>query len=66
MHRLAQFWQARRDRQKEMDASIARIADTELLQDRPYQKKNTVRITGPFTVESLSPQSCPADRPGSP
>ena len=49
------FWQARRDRQKEMDAAIARNADTEYLHDRPYQRRNAVRVTGPFTVESLSP-----------
>ncbi len=51
----AAFWQARRERQAAMDASIARNADVELLHDRPYPKKNTVRVTGPFTVESLSP-----------
>ena len=49
------FWQARRERQQEIDASIARHADTEYLHDRPYTKRNTVRVTGPFTVESLSP-----------
>jgi adenine-specific DNA-methyltransferase len=49
------FWHARRERQKEIDASIARHADTEYLHDRPYTKRNTVRVTGPFTVESLSP-----------
>ena len=51
----AEFWQTRRARQKEMDASIARNADIEYLHDRPYQKRNAVRVTGPFTVESLSP-----------
>jgi adenine-specific DNA-methyltransferase len=49
------FWIARRERQKEIDASIARHADTEYLHDRPYIKRNTVRVTEPFTVESLSP-----------
>jgi adenine-specific DNA-methyltransferase len=58
----AAFWQARRDRQAEMDASIARNADVEFLHDRPYTKKNAVRVTGPFTVESLSPHRVlPAD-----
>ncbi len=52
---LATFWHARRERQKEIDASIVRHADTEYLHDRPYTKRNTVRVTGPFTVESLSP-----------
>lgn len=58
----ATFWAARRARQAEMDASIARNADTEFLHDRPYTKKNAVRVTGPFTVESLSPHRVlPAD-----
>ena len=51
----AAFQKARRERQAEMDASIARNADIEYLHDRPYPKKATVRVTGPFTVESLSP-----------
>ena len=49
------FWQARRERQAEMDASIGRNAEIEYLHDRPYPKKGAVRVTGPFTVESLSP-----------
>lgn len=40
---------------KEVDAAIARHAETELLFDRPYEDKKTVRVAGPFTVESLSP-----------
>src|SRR5690349_2759250 len=51
----AAFWQAKRQRQAEIDASIARNAEIEFLHDRPYQKKGAVRVTGPFTVESLSP-----------
>lgn len=58
----AAFWAARRGRQAEMDASIARNADVEFLHDRPYTKRNAVRVTGPFTVESLSPHRVlPAD-----
>lgn len=49
------FWQAKCARQVEMDTSITRNADPEYLHDRPYPKKNTVRVTGSFTVESLSP-----------
>ena len=52
---LAEFWQARIARQKEIDASIAAKADQEFLYDKPYEDKNTVRVAGPFTVESLSP-----------
>ncbi len=51
----AQWWEARIARQKEIDASIARAADVELLYDRPYEDKSRVRVAGPFTVESLSP-----------
>ena len=35
--------------------SIADKAEFETLYDRPYEGKNVVRVTGPFTVESLSP-----------
>jgi adenine-specific DNA-methyltransferase len=40
---------------KEIDAAIARHADTETLYDQPYQDNKRIRVTGPFTVESLSP-----------
>ncbi|MBM7845435.1 site-specific DNA-methyltransferase [Herpetosiphon giganteus] len=49
------WWQARIERQRKIDASIAAKADQELLYDKPYEEKNTVRVAGPFTVESLSP-----------
>jgi adenine-specific DNA-methyltransferase len=39
----------------EIDAAIARHADTETLYDQPYEDRSRVRVTGPFTVESLSP-----------
>lgn len=51
----ADWWEGRIARQKEIDASIARAADVELLYDRPYEDKTKVRVAGPFTVESLSP-----------
>ncbi|MCX4602399.1 site-specific DNA-methyltransferase [Streptomyces anulatus] len=40
---------------EEIYEAIKRHAEFELLCDRPYEDKNTVRVTGPFTVESLSP-----------
>src|SRR5680860_282770 len=40
---------------EEIDAAIARHADQEVLYDQPYEDRNVVRVTGPFTVESLSP-----------
>jgi adenine-specific DNA-methyltransferase len=52
---LDEWWRLRCERQKEIDASIARHADTELLYDQPYEDSRRIRVTGPFTVESLSP-----------
>jgi adenine-specific DNA-methyltransferase len=43
----------------EIDAAIARHADTEVLYDRPYADSKVVRVSGPFTVESLSPHRVP-------
>jgi adenine-specific DNA-methyltransferase len=58
----AAWWAARIERQRRIDASIARKADTEHLFDRPYEDKSRVRVAGPFTFESLSPHRVvPAD-----
>ncbi|MGI8722398.1 MAG: site-specific DNA-methyltransferase [Geodermatophilaceae bacterium] len=38
-----------------IDDAIKRHAEYETLYDRPYEDRKTVRVTGPFTVESLSP-----------
>jgi adenine-specific DNA-methyltransferase len=47
---------------EEIDKAIARHADQETLYDRPYEDRKKVRVTGPFTVESLSPHRVlPAD-----
>ena len=40
---------------QQIDEAIKRHADFEMLYDKPYEDKKTVRVTGPFTVESLSP-----------
>lgn len=64
----SQWWEDRRDRQKEIDDSIARRADQETLYDQPYEDKKRLRVTGPFTVESLSPHRVldpDGDRPNS-
>jgi len=53
---------------EEIDAAIARHADIELLFDQPYEDNHKIRVTGPFTVESLSPHrilSDDDDRPAS-
>ena len=65
---LTQWWALRRQRQREIDDSIARSADTETLYDQPYEDKKRVRVAGPFTVESLSPHrvlSTDEERPAS-
>ena len=51
----ADWWEQRIARQREVDASIAAKADYEYLYDKPYEDKKTVRVAGPFTVDSLSP-----------
>lgn len=52
---LESWWDMRRARQKEIDEAIAKAADYEILYDQPYEDNKKVRVTGPFTVESLSP-----------
>ncbi len=39
----------------QIDEAIRRNSKQELLFDQPYEDKKTVRVCGPFTVESLSP-----------
>ncbi|MGA2590918.1 MAG: site-specific DNA-methyltransferase [Bryobacteraceae bacterium] len=59
-----EWWKLRRARQQEIDASILRRADTEYLYDQPYEEGKRIRVSGPFTVESLSPHRvlAPADK----
>ena len=40
---------------EQIDAAIARHADTETLYGQPYEDNKRVRVCGPFSVESLSP-----------
>lgn len=48
----------------EIDTAIRKHADSETLYDQPYENKDVVRLTGPFTVESLSPhRALPTDVP---
>ncbi len=48
---------------EEIDAAIARHAESETLFDRPYEDRKIVRVSGPFTVESLSPHRVLVDGP---
>jgi adenine-specific DNA-methyltransferase len=40
---------------EEIDTTIARHSEQELLLDQPYEDRKVVRVCGAFTVESLSP-----------
>jgi len=40
---------------EEIDEAIRRHAEFEMLYDKPYESRKKVRVSGPFTVESLSP-----------
>ncbi|MBN1344852.1 MAG: site-specific DNA-methyltransferase [Phycisphaerae bacterium] len=40
---------------QQIDAAIARHAETETLYDQPYEDAKRIRVSGPFSVESLSP-----------
>jgi adenine-specific DNA-methyltransferase len=53
----AQWWQQLIARQKEIDVSIRAKAESESesLYDKPYEDKKKVRVSGPFTVESITP-----------
>src|SRR5207302_1749649 len=39
-----EFWRLRRDRQRDIDASIARRADHETLFDQPYEDNKRIRV----------------------
>ncbi|MCY4569785.1 MAG: site-specific DNA-methyltransferase, partial [Candidatus Poribacteria bacterium] len=50
-----QWLSLKRERQREMDASTQKRAKNQILYDQPYEDRKRVRVTGPFTVDSLSP-----------
>ena len=52
---VKKWWKLRRERQAEIDAAIARHSEGEILYDKPFEDKKRFRVTGSFTVESLSP-----------
>jgi len=49
------WWQIRRSRLNEINDVILRQAEQESLVDQPCEDSSRVRVSGPFTVESLSP-----------
>jgi len=40
---------------EQIDAVVTKQAETETLYDQPYEDNSRVRVSGPFSVESLSP-----------
>jgi adenine-specific DNA-methyltransferase len=52
-HALRRFWELKRAKRQEIDASIQRNAPQETLYDRPKVVKGKVRVSGPFTVEAI-------------
>lgn len=52
---IRQYWTLWRERQDQMDTSIGANAEQEILVDQPYKDNKRIRVSGPFTVESLSP-----------
>ena len=60
-----EWWEARIAMQQEIDQSISKNADFEYLHDQPCIDKSKTRVTGPFTVESLSEERfVPLDHQG--
>lgn len=49
------WWTIKTKRQAEINQSIKSNSEYENLFDKPFVDRNIVRVTGPFTVESLSP-----------
>jgi very-short-patch-repair endonuclease/DNA modification methylase len=50
---LSEYWEKKKQRQKDIDDSISRHADQETLVDQPLPDKKRTRVTGPFTVEAV-------------
>ena len=63
--RLEEYREAWRGKMDEVDACIAANADQETLVDQPEVERGVVRVSGPFTVESVHPpeESLGADSP---
>ena len=54
---VEKWWEVRHSRQADIESAIARHSEHAILYDKPYEcdAKKKIRVTGPFTVESLSP-----------
>ena len=54
----AEWWTLRRERQEEIDASIARNADVEYLYDRPYKAKTSCAFPAPSRSRACRRTAC--------
>lgn len=57
------WWEIRRKRQEAIDACIVQHSENEILYDKPYEDNKRLRVTGRFTVESLSPHRVLSSNP---
>ncbi len=53
-----EWWRLRRDRQKEIDASISKHAETELLYDQPYEDNRRFVSAAPSPVKAYRRIGC--------
>ncbi len=53
MKAINEFWRLKREMQQRIDGSIQRNAPQEELVDQPEVVRSVVRVTGPFTMESI-------------
>ena len=53
--KIEKWWELRRKRQEAINDAINQHSESEILYDQPYKDSKRIRVTGPFTVESLSP-----------
>lgn len=49
------WWEGRMNRQAEIDKAIAEHTEYEYLYDEPFVQEHIARVSGPFTVETLTP-----------
>ncbi len=51
----SEFWRLKTEKKKEIDRVIRENASQEVLYDKPKIDRNKIRVSGPFTVEAITP-----------
>jgi adenine-specific DNA-methyltransferase len=51
----SEFWRLKTEKKKEIDRVIRENAPQEVLYDKPKIDRNKIRVSGPFTVEAITP-----------